>query len=113
LKIALPNYLKQRQLVIKQKQNEIKIANYHSWADDLGESIHRLLIGYLNAGNSVLSYTDDCRECPKVNVAIHHFYPTEQNTVVLSGTIKSTDLNGKKTIENFVFNRALRKIVSK
>lgn len=110
--IQLPDYLKQRQLVIKQNSNQLKIANYHSWADDLGDSIQRVLMNNLNAKTdnyrSGYRFSGNCGSCSRVIISIEHFYPTEQGQVVLSGSMQLIDPQGASKARNgFLFTNEL------
>ena len=89
LPVNLPGYLNQPNLILKLSNHQIKIANYHFWAEDVDQSIQRILISELSKINSAISYTTRCETCKQLAVNIDHFYPTERGEVVLSGSYET------------------------
>ena len=86
--VRLPDYLKQPNLVMREDTNELRMANYHSWADNLSDAIQRVVINDANQLNSAYSFVSRCDACPSVTISIEHFYPTRSGQVVLAGTLK-------------------------
>lgn len=89
--VVVPSYLNQSNLVLKLNNHQIKIAHYHFWADDLRQSIQRILINDLNKHHSTISYASECITCDELVITIEHFYPTETGEVVLAGTYYNTN----------------------
>lgn len=83
--IHLPRYLDQPQLVTRDNNQKLIIANYHSWADDMSNSIRRILLNDLNSSIDDVFYIESCQKCDNLIVNIEHFYPTSNGEVVLSG----------------------------
>lgn len=84
--IRLPEYLNQQQLVVREKDHQIRIAKYHSWAEPLQVSIRRSIANQLNHKDLGYSFVQSCNRCPQLNVDIHHFYPTVDGEVLLTGS---------------------------
>lgn len=109
LPINVPDYLNQPNLVLKLSNHQIKIANYHFWAEDLRQSIQRVLLKELNHtkrdtntdANISVVYAQNCISCDELMITIDHFYPTEQGEVVLSGTYEMIAKGGKQTQTQF------------
>jgi len=102
--VTLPDYLNQPNLVLKLSDHQIKIANYHFWAENLRQSIQRVLINELNANNSEISFTQACAKCDELVITIDHFYPTQNGEVVLVG---SYYLTSNYTQNRFILKREL------
>lgn len=102
--VVLPSYLNQPNLVVKLSDHQIKIANYHFWAEDLRQSIQQVLINELNLKNPKTSYTEMCVSCDELVITIAHFYPTENGDVLLSGSYYRTS---SYTPYNFVLTSTL------
>lgn len=83
--VRLPEYLNQQQLVVREKDHQIRIAKYHSWAEPLEVSIRRSISSQLNHKDLGYSFVPSCRGCPQLLVDIHHFYPTVDGEVLLTG----------------------------
>ena len=107
LPINLPEYLNQPNLVLKLSNHQIKIANYHFWAEDLSQGIQRVLINTLNNKNNTSAYTAICLKCTELLVTIDHFYPTEQGDVVLSGSYQRVGANESPQQMSFSFTKRL------
>lgn len=86
LPVAVPDYLNQPNLVLKLSDHQIKITNYHFWAEDLRQSIQWVLINELNQANKQASFTSNCTQCSQISLTLQHFYPTESGDVVLAGS---------------------------
>ncbi|MEO0442909.1 MAG: ABC-type transport auxiliary lipoprotein family protein [Pseudomonadota bacterium] len=97
----LPDYLEQPNLVIREDNQQIRIANYHSWADNLGESIRRVLINNLNAKNNNYNFVKECKDCANLKISIEHFYPTNDGKVVLIGIYSIEKMTATKKGETF------------
>lgn len=83
--IHLPRYLDQPQLVTRDNNQKLIIANYHSWADDMSNAIRRILVNDLNNSIDDIFYIESCQNCESLTISIEHFYPTVNGEVVLSG----------------------------
>ncbi|NRA19116.1 MAG: membrane integrity-associated transporter subunit PqiC [Oceanospirillaceae bacterium] len=83
--IMLPDYLNQMNLVIRDADQRVHVAYYHSWVDSLANSVRRVLIRELNETNRDYGFTANCQGCKKINIQINHFYPTTAGEVILSG----------------------------
>lgn len=105
--VNLPNYLNQPNLVLKLSNHQIKIANYHFWAQDLSMSIQRVIINDLNSATRDFMYTQSCAKCDELIISIDHFYPTEQGDVVLSGTYEKISMDGQHEQTRFSLSKAL------
>ncbi|MBF7073910.1 membrane integrity-associated transporter subunit PqiC [Glaciecola sp. MH2013] len=106
--VALPDYLKTNQLVMKEGENRIVKANYHSWADDLDESIQRAIINDLNVALSETSVVDFCNSCQKVRITVEHFYPTQAGDVLLSGYYQIDHAQNEGQVRYFHFTSELK-----
>lgn len=105
--VILPDYLNQPNLVLKLSDHQIKIANYHFWAEDLRQSIQQVLVNELNINNSTTTFAKVCRgACLTLDITIDHFYPTEEGDVMLAGTYYLSD---KPVVKRFVLNKSLSK----
>ncbi|MEQ3653285.1 MAG: ABC-type transport auxiliary lipoprotein family protein [Glaciecola sp.] len=102
--VSLPDYLKTNQLVMKEGDNQLIKANYHSWADGLGEAMQRALLNDLNASMAETEWLDFCRKCTKVKVTIEHFYPDRNGEVLLSGSFRISKRNEHTATRVFRFH---------
>lgn len=109
LALNLPDYLQQPNLVLKMSNHQIKIANYHFWAEDLNHSIQQILIKELNQTSSTISYHQRCIACDEIAITIDHFYPTDQGKVVLSGSYDQIANDGSYSASRFSFVTELNK----
>lgn len=107
LPVTLPDYMNQPNLVIKLSDHQIKITNYHYWADDLRQSVQRVVINELNQLNNTVNFTQQCRNCINVEISIDHYYPTEGGDVLLAGTYVVIGTNAKQNINSFSFSTSL------
>lgn len=106
--VELPDYLEQPQLIIRENDHRLRIANYHSWADNLGDSIRRVLLSELNSLNQDFSFTNKCDQCRALRISIDHFYPTADGQVVLSGLFESVTVQGDRQVEQFLLSADLK-----
>jgi len=83
--IALPDYLNQPNIVLRDQSQRLHIAYYHSWADDLASTIRRVIISELNNAKNTARFKARCTYCDSITVTLDHFYPTTQGEVILSG----------------------------
>lgn len=102
--VSLPDYLKTNQLVMKDGDNKLIKAHYHSWADGLGEAMQRALLNDLNSTMSEIDWLDYCRKCTKVKITVEHFYPDRSGEVLLSGLFKISERGEKANTEVFRFH---------
>jgi uncharacterized lipoprotein YmbA len=109
LAVQVPDYLNQPNLVLKLSDHQIKIANYHFWAEDLSQSIQRVLINELNSTHSDFSYRERCAGCDELAITIDHFYPTEQGNVVLSGSYEKVTKDDNRGHVRFYLTQKLEK----
>lgn len=109
LPIRIPTYLNQANLVIKLDDHQIQISNYHFWADDLRQSIQRVMIKQLNLLDSDFSFGEECRNCQQIGIHIDHYYPSQSGEVYLSGTYTITEYNQSQTQHGFSYSLQLQK----
>lgn len=110
--VRLPDYLKQPNLVMREDTNELRMANYHSWADNLSDAIQRVVINDANQLNSAYSFVSRCDACPSVTISIEHFYPTRSGQVVLAGTFEIVAAEGQSNatlVRQFSFSHPIEK----
>jgi uncharacterized lipoprotein YmbA len=107
LPVRVPDYLRQPNLVLKLSNHQIKIANYHFWAEDLSQSIQRVLVNELNNKGTSVNYTQRCISCDELAIVLDHFYPTEQGEVVLSGTYEITSKAQTTVTKRFSLTQSL------
>lgn len=108
LPVLVPDYMNQPNLVLKLSDHQIKITNYHFWAEDLRQSIQRIVINELNGSNANVTFTQRCENCTQVMIMLHHYYPTESGDVVLSGSYQIIGTSGTQQ-QAFSFTRSLTK----
>ena len=109
LPIRIPTYLNQANLVLKLDDHQIQISNYHFWADDLRQSIQRVMIKQLNMPDSEYSFGEKCRSCKQIGIHIDHYYPSQSGEVYLSGTYTITEYNESQTQHAFSYSLPLEK----
>ena len=85
-RISIPAYLDQPNLVMRQADQQIIIANYHSWADNLRDSIRRVLRSELNRSGKDFRFEETCQACGDLTITIRDFYPTDAGEVFLAGS---------------------------
>jgi uncharacterized lipoprotein YmbA len=83
--IQLPDYLDQPNLVLRDSSQKLHVAFYHSWAEDFGSAIRRVMISELNQSDDKVRYVQRCDSCQKLTITLNHFYPTTQGEVILAG----------------------------
>lgn len=106
--ILVPDYLKQRNLILRQKDQQIAIANHHSWADDLVMSIQRVLTKELSRDTERFQRDKICINCFELTINIDHFYPTESGSAFLAGSYSLSNLKSKaQSSQHFSFESAL------
>jgi uncharacterized lipoprotein YmbA len=105
--VALPDYLKTNQLVMKEGDNRIVKAHYHSWADDLSESIQRALISDLNNSLNNAAVVGYCVDCFTIKVTVEHFYPTADGDAILSGYFMTNSSPETDQVHYFYFSEEL------
>lgn len=103
--LNVPDYLNQPNLVLKLEDHQIKIANYHFWAEDLRTSTHRILVNETNARSETTRYAKRCIDCDELTITIDHFYPTESGDVFLAGSFEIAKRDGTSQYADFKFNR--------
>lgn len=117
--IEVPNYLSQNSLVMKLDDHQIKIANYHFWAEDIRSSIQRVLINQLNKEFEDISFVRQCSKCDELNINIAHFYPSLNGEVVLAGmyefktsnkSTKYASFNLRTQLEQGGYNESVSKM---
>jgi len=101
--VFVAEYLSLPNLVLKQSDHRIIVANYHLWAEPLPPSIKRALMNDLSIANRHVSFVDRCSNCDRVNVYVDHFYPEEEGDAVFSGRYTISRRNG--VIENYPFSQ--------
>lgn len=111
--ISVPDYLRQRKLVMRQSSQQILFANYHSWADDLPASMRRVLIDELSAASSIYRFVERCIDCGGLQIRVDQFYPTDTGQAVLSGSYslqlkEKAGQGGEAQFQPFHLERALR-----
>lgn len=104
--VRLPEYLNQQQLVVREKDHQIRIAKYHSWAEPLEVSIRRSIAAQLNHKDLGYTFVQACSSCPRLSVDIHHFYPTVDGEVLLTGGYRH-DVHGDSQYHPFHFQADL------
>lgn len=110
--ILLPDYLKQPNLVMREETNELRLANYHSWADNLGDAIQRVVISESNQLTNAYSFVAHCGVCDTVSISVEHFYPTRGGQVVLAGSFEVAAAGGRagtSLVRQFSFASPLEK----
>lgn len=107
LPVSLPAYMNQSNMVLKLSDHQIRLSNYHFWAEDIRKSIQRVLISDLNQMSSDTTFTQACNKCTRLELSINHFYPTQSGEVLLAGNYQIID-ETRRLIE-FSFNTDLQK----
>lgn len=106
-KIELPDYLNQRKLVLRQLDQQILIANYHIWGDDLPDSIRRVLAHELSNNGQEYRVVNSCSACGELTIRVDHFYPTDSGEAVLAGSYTYSQ-DEAQIYKQFSFKRILR-----
>ena len=94
-RIILPDYLNQPNLVMRMADQQMHIAAYHSWADNLPDSLQREISRSLNDKNNGYGFVKRCQNCGSLVIAVDHFYPSDQGEVLLAGSYELS-LDGKQ-----------------
>ena len=84
--VSMPGYLDQSNLVMRQADQQIIIANDHRWAGNLRDSVRRVLRVELNRIVRDFRFEEACKNCGALTITIRHFYPTESGEVFLAGS---------------------------
>jgi len=103
-RINLPDYLNQPNIVLRDDSQKLHVAYYHSWADDLGSSIRRVVISQLNVLNDSSRFSAYCEDCTSIKLNLDHFYPTTQGEVILAGNFQIKPVNKPTKTERFLVN---------
>jgi len=106
-RISLPDYLNQPNIVLRDDSQKLHVAYYHSWADDLGSSIRRVVISQLNVLNDSSRFSARCEGCTSIKLNLDHFYPTTQGEVILAGSFQIKPINNPVKTESFLINLEL------
>jgi uncharacterized lipoprotein YmbA len=101
-RVDLPDYLNQPNIVLRDDSQKLHVAYYHSWADDLGSSIRRVMISELNVLSDDSRFSARCLDCESIKLSLNHFYPTTQGEVVLAGDFQIKPLNKAITTQSFL-----------
>jgi uncharacterized lipoprotein YmbA len=101
-RVELPDYLNQPNIVLRDDSQKLHVAYYHSWADDLGSSIRRVIISELNVLSNDSRFSARCTDCESIKLSLNHFYPTTEGEVVLAGDYQIKPLNKPMTTQSFL-----------
>lgn len=108
-RVVVPDYLKQRKLVLREQKQQLTIANFHNWVDDLPLSIQRLLTLDLNRNTEQFKRDNKCEYCNELVLNVDHFYPTDAGTAVLAGSYSLTHTKKKgKSQQYFSYENELK-----
>lgn len=110
IKLALPEYLKQPNLIMQLSPHELSYAYYHMWAENLHESIIKSMQLDLKEAVKDLPKSDKNSTLTQVNLMLNidHFYATIDSKVVLAGNytlINTAQTQALSPQYNFSFNR--------
>lgn len=83
--ISIPDYLNQNSLVMMVDNHKLNIAQYHTWADGLNDSIARVVEHEYNKRITATPESQRCERCHKIGLSIERFYPSADGQVYLSG----------------------------
>lgn len=83
--IAIPDYLNQNALVMMVDNHKLEIAQYHTWADSLNDSIARVVEHEYNNLLAASPDTKRCDDCHRIAISVERFYPSSDGKVYLSG----------------------------
>ena len=100
--VVVAEYLSVPNLLLKQTDHRIILANYHLWAEPLPPSIKRAIMSDLTTMKPNISIVDQCLNCDLLRIYIDHFYPEEEGDVVLAGRYTIERVNGQQ--ENYPFS---------
>ena len=100
--VVMAEYLSLPNLILKEANHRITLANYHLWAEPLGPSIKRAITSDLKALQPTILFVDRCAACDTINLHVDHFYPEELGDVVFSGRYTIKRVNG--SLENYPFS---------
>ena len=104
--IDLADYLKQPSLAMRQHAHQVTLAQYHVWAENLGQALSRVLVNDLN--QQVTSYRFETRAdqngslpALQLKLRVDQFYPTDQHQVVLAGQYWISDTHQFRVRRSF------------
>jgi uncharacterized lipoprotein YmbA len=100
--ISVSAYLEQPNLVLKESEHEVSVANYHRWADPLDSSIRRAISNDLMLLRQDILVVNECASCTKLKIWVDHFYPSTSGRISLSGSYVLYNADG--TQQNYRFN---------
>lgn len=100
--LALPN------LLLKNNNNEVTVANYHLWAEPLSFSIRRVVLNDIAARKPTVSLVGQCSKCESLMLYVDHFYPQENGDAVLSGRYVITRDKSNSSEHFFTLKTPLR-----
>lgn len=83
--LQMSSYLHQPNLILKDNNHKVNVANFHLWADPLDSSMKRAISNDLMLLNDELEVVRDCSDCISLKIWVDHFYPSTTGQVYLSG----------------------------
>lgn len=92
-RLRVPSYLKQSSIVMRTSQQQLHFSGNHLWAEVPELAIHSALLEDLNnisEQHYFINWTNSLKQNSQgsINIHIQHFYPTEDGTVLFSGSIE-------------------------
>ncbi len=106
--VVVSEYLSLPNLLLKNNNNEVTVANYHLWAEPLSFSIRRVVLNDIATRKPTLSLVDQCLKCESLVLHVDHFYPQENGDAVLSGRYVITRDKNNSTEHFFSLTTPLR-----
>lgn len=100
--VFVAEYLSLPNLVLKQDDHQIILANYHLWAEPLPPSIKRAIISDLSSIVPNVSIVDRCANCDLIKLYVDHFYPEQQGEAVFAGRYTIRRAGG--IVQNHIFS---------
>lgn len=94
IKVTLPDYLNQPQLVIKLSRHKLHFSHFNHWAEPLKSGFYKSLISDLNSTdiNNRYSYFNEVSTTDStITINVEHFHITEHSTVILNGQYVHSD----------------------
>ena len=95
-------------LVLKNADSSLRVANFHFWANPLPESIKRALINDFSQVRSDLAMLATCEDCKRLKISIEHFYPDSAGIVTLSGSYIITSSDQAVTTSYFSMTESIQ-----
>lgn len=105
--LTLAAYLEQPNLVLRQSDHTVRIANYHVWAEPLHKAIKRAISNDLVLVRPDISVVNVCGECNDLAVTIDHFYPDSDGLVTLSGHYSITESTQPTSTHSFALTKSI------